>query len=140
VRSNPAHQKQNDQDDQNDTNYTDTAVAKAVPVSAEATAKATQQENDENNDKYKPDRHDLSPVCHTELNIARKRELRIDFRRTGGAVRELPHLFGFDRNAPFAHVDLYAGGPLLLVELITENRSGHGKHTDDHIEHIAIHG
>jgi hypothetical protein len=49
-------------------------------------------------------------------------------------------LFRFDRNAALAYVDLDTGRPLLLlVELITENQSGDGKHTNDQIKHIATH-
>jgi hypothetical protein len=143
VSSKPTHQNQNDEDDQNDADDANAAVTEAVPVSAEAATKATQQEDDENNDEYESDRHDLSPVCCTEPNLplARERELRIDFCRTGRAPSVSYRSFGFDRNASLAHVDLYAGGPLpLLVELITENQGGHSKHADDQIEHIAIHG
>ena len=52
VTSNTPHQKQNNHDEQNCTNYTNTAAPKAVSVSAEAAGKATQQKDDENDDEY----------------------------------------------------------------------------------------
>ena len=63
VRSNPTHEKQNDEDDQNDADDTDAAMTVAVAVAAEATTEATKQEDDEEDDEYESDRHDLSPVA-----------------------------------------------------------------------------
>jgi hypothetical protein len=41
VRSNPTHEKQNDEDDQNDADDTDAAMTVAVAVPAEATTETT---------------------------------------------------------------------------------------------------
>ena len=69
VRSNPTHEKQNDEDDQNNADDTDAAVTVAVAVAAEATTETTKQEDDEENDEYESDRHDLSPVAAPKPNI-----------------------------------------------------------------------
>ena len=69
VRSNPTHEKQYDEDDQNDADDTDAAVTEAVAVAAEATTEATKQEDDEEDDEYESDRHDLSPVAAPKPNI-----------------------------------------------------------------------
>lgn len=45
VRSKPTHENQNEENDQNDANDANAAVTEAVPVSAEAAAKTTQQED-----------------------------------------------------------------------------------------------
>ena len=70
VRSNPTHEKQNDEDDQNDADDTDAAMTVAVAVPAEATTETTKQENDEEDDEYESDRHDLSPVAAPKPNIS----------------------------------------------------------------------
>ena len=72
---------------ENDTNYTNTVVPKTAPVSAEAAAKATQQEDDE----YKSDRHDLSPVCRSEPNVASLRS-DLNSRSSHGPTRFLNYL------------------------------------------------
>jgi len=63
VRSKPTHEKQYNEDDQNDTDHTYAAVTEAVAIAAEATTEATKQEDDEDDNKYESDRHDLSPVA-----------------------------------------------------------------------------
>src|SRR4029077_10145986 len=55
IRSNPAHQKQHDENDDDDADDTDAAMTIAVAVAAEAAAKAAEQEYDEDNDEYEPD-------------------------------------------------------------------------------------
>jgi hypothetical protein len=52
VRSNPTHEKRNDEDDQNNADDTDAAMTVAVAVPAEATTETTKQEDDEENDEY----------------------------------------------------------------------------------------
>ena len=47
VRSNPTHEKQNDEDDQNNADDTDAAMTVAVAVPAEATTETTKQKDDE---------------------------------------------------------------------------------------------
>ena len=68
-RSNPTHEKQNDEDDQNDADDTDAAMTVAVAVPAEATTETTKQEDDEENDEYESNRHDLSPVAAPKTKL-----------------------------------------------------------------------
>ena len=63
VRSKPPHEKQYNEDDQDDADHTYAAVTEAVAIAAEATTEATKQEDDEDDNKYESDRHDLSPVA-----------------------------------------------------------------------------
>jgi hypothetical protein len=44
--SNPAHENQDDDDNQNDAKNTDATMTEPIAISAEAATKATQQEND----------------------------------------------------------------------------------------------
>ena len=41
---------------------TDAAMTEAVAVSAEAATEPTEQKDDENDDEYESERHDLSPI------------------------------------------------------------------------------
>jgi hypothetical protein len=49
----PSHHKQDDEHDQNDADYADTAMAVAVAVSAEAAAESPEQEDDKQDDQNK---------------------------------------------------------------------------------------
>jgi len=70
--SNPTHEKQYDKDDQDDADDADAAVTVAVAVAAEAATEATKQEDDKYDDKYQPDRHDLSPVAAPNRTLTPK--------------------------------------------------------------------
>jgi hypothetical protein len=61
-RSKPTHKQQYDEDDQDDTDDTDATVTETVTVAAEAATEATKQEDDKDNDEYKSERHDLTPL------------------------------------------------------------------------------
>src|SRR6185437_15872588 len=63
VRSQAPHENQYDEDDQDDTDDTDSAVAESVAVAAEAATEPTKQKDDENDDEYKPKRHDLTSIA-----------------------------------------------------------------------------
>src|ERR1041384_3754101 len=60
--SDPAHQKQYDEDDDDDADDTDAAVTVAVTVPAEPATEAAEQEDDQDDDKDEPDRHDPCSV------------------------------------------------------------------------------
>jgi hypothetical protein len=63
----PPREQQYDNDNQDDANYTDTAMTIAVAVTPETAAEAAQQKDDEENNEYEPKRHDLSPVANPTL-------------------------------------------------------------------------
>jgi hypothetical protein len=63
VRSNPSHEKQYDENDQNHTDDTNAAMTEAVAVAAESATEAAKQEDDKYDDEYKSDRHVLSPIA-----------------------------------------------------------------------------
>ena len=69
VRSNPTHEKQNDEDDQNNADDTDAAMTVAEP-SAEATTETTKQENDEEDDEMSPIDTIHLPLQHLNLTLA----------------------------------------------------------------------
>ena len=58
LRSKPTGKQEHDDDDQDDADDTDAAMAVAVAVTAEAATKATDQKNDEDNEKDSSERHD----------------------------------------------------------------------------------
>jgi hypothetical protein len=51
-KSEPTHEKQHNEDDQNDADDADPAMSEAIAITAEATAEATKQEDDKNDDEY----------------------------------------------------------------------------------------
>ena len=61
--SKPPHQKQYDEDDQDDADYTDAAVTVSISVATKATAETTKQKYDKNDDKYGSDPHELPPFA-----------------------------------------------------------------------------
>jgi hypothetical protein len=86
-RSNPAHEKQNDQDDHDDADDPDTAMAVTIAVAAEATTKAANQEDHEDDDQYEPDRHGLIPLQRGS-NIS---ALILDSGLLGSALSKIAH-------------------------------------------------
>jgi hypothetical protein len=57
VRSDTAHQKQYDDDDEYDAEDADAAVSVTVAISAKAATEAAEQEDNKKDDEYEPDRH-----------------------------------------------------------------------------------
>jgi hypothetical protein len=53
IGSEPARQHKHEQDDEQDTDDTYAAIAKAIAVAAEAPAEAAKQENYENDEQYR---------------------------------------------------------------------------------------
>jgi hypothetical protein len=131
MRSKPARQNQDEEDDQNYAKNTDAPMTETVAITAESAAEATEQENDKQNDEYGSKRHGFFSIWSDladPLLIPANCSNNIAGRTSDSGYARIKSLDTFYRNLVLTDTDADAGLPLTVELIAHDNDRGRADH------------